>query len=290
MELERPSFGARLPLERVHASAFSRAQTEHDVRSVSQAWRHARPVERATRHPIVLVHGYFGFDVLKLLFAQYEYFRGVRAHLEALGHVVHVVRVSPFGGIKKRAEQLAEQLTKVSTQRVNVVAHSMGGLDARYAIAKLGLDAKIASLTTIGTPHHGTPLADGVIDGGEWKWLKQLLDVVGRNEEGLADLTTRKMAEFNELVLDSSRVLYRSVVGALTPEAAQASPWFATPHSYLLQKAGLNDGFVPARSQRWGRVVDQVEADHIAQIGWSRSFDARSLYSGIARTLATRGL
>jgi triacylglycerol lipase len=290
MEPERPSFGgANLPLERVHASACHRSQTAHDPRA--QGWRHTRhhAEPRATRHPIVLVHGYFGFDVLKLLFAQYEYFRGVRAHLEALGHTVHVVRVSPFGGIKVRAEQLAEQLSKVTTRRVNVIAHSMGGLDARYAISKLGLDAKIASLTTIGTPHHGTPLVDGVVDGSEWKWLKQLLDVVGKNEEGLVDLTTRKMAEFNRAVLDSSRVLYRSVVGAVMPGSVQ-SPWFVAPHGYLMQKAGTNDGFVPAQSQRWGRVLDQVDADHIAQVGWSRSFDACSLYGGIAKTLAARGL
>jgi triacylglycerol lipase len=173
---------------------------------------------------------------------------------------------------------------------VNVIAHSMGGLDARYAISKLGLDAKIASLTTIGTPHHGTPLVDGVVDGGEWKWVKQLLDVVGKNEEGLVDLTTRKMTEFNQAVLDSSRVLYRSVVGALSPDASQASPWFVAPHRFLMQKAGSNDGFVPAASQRWGRVLDHVEADHIAQVGWSRSFDACGLYGGIAKTLAARGL
>jgi triacylglycerol lipase len=291
MESTRPKAGTNLPLERVHASACNRTQTQHDARSTPRTFRTAqKPERRATRHPIVLVHGYIGFDVLKLLFAQCEYFRGVRAHLEGRGHEVHVVRVPSFGGIRVRAEQLAEQLEKVSSGRVNVVAHSMGGLDARYAISKLGLDHKIASLTTIGTPHAGTALADGVVEHGEWRWLKQLLDMVGRNEEGLMDLTTRKMSEFNGQVLDSPRVLYRSVVGTLPPEAAHASPWFTKPYAYLLEKAGINDGLVPAASQRWGRVVDRVDADHFAQVGWSRSFDACSLYGGIARTLATRGL
>src|SRR5688500_4343061 len=62
-----------------------------------------RPSKPA-RHPIVLVHGYMGFDVLSLLTLQCEYFRGVRAHLEALGHQVHVVRVSALAGVKLRAE------------------------------------------------------------------------------------------------------------------------------------------------------------------------------------------
>jgi triacylglycerol esterase/lipase EstA (alpha/beta hydrolase family) len=54
--------------------------------------------------------------------------------------------------------------------------------------------------------------------------------------------------------------------------------------------SGLNDGLVPAESQRWGDVTLEVDADHWAQIGWSGRFDVRGLYRDIARDLARRGL
>jgi triacylglycerol lipase len=87
----------------------------------------------------------------------------VRRRLETLGHRVYVVRLPPMAGIARRAEAFAEQIQKIPGDRVNVIAHSMGGLDARYAISRLGLDARVASLTTIGTPHRGTPIADGFV-------------------------------------------------------------------------------------------------------------------------------
>ena len=68
-----------------------------------------------------------------------EYFRGVREHLEAKGHRVYVSRVSPLAGVRRRAEQFAEQLANIDAEKVNIIAHSMGGLDARYAISRLGL-------------------------------------------------------------------------------------------------------------------------------------------------------
>jgi triacylglycerol lipase len=245
------------------------------------------------RSPIVLVHGYFGFDVLKVMSSEWEYFRGVRRHLEGLGHEVHVARVASFGAVRERAEQLAAQIEEVSPkQRVHVIAHSMGGLDARYAIAHLGLEHRIATLTTIGTPHRGTPLADGLILQRAWRfrWLARLLGLVSNNHDGLADLTTRKMAEFNRSVVDSPRVLYRSIVGALSTLDRFANPLLWRPHAYLLRAAGVNDGLVPASSQRWGGLVRQVEADHIALAGWSSRFDARRLYGTMAHSLAAHGL
>ena len=108
------------------------------------------------RHPLVLVHGYFGFDSIGALKIKQEYFRGVRGRLEALGHQVYLARVAPAAGVRRRAAELAEQVRRLPCERVNIIAHSMGGVDARYAISKLGLDERVASLLTIGTPHRGT--------------------------------------------------------------------------------------------------------------------------------------
>jgi hypothetical protein len=123
-------------------------------------------------YPIVLAHGVLGFDALPLGFLHPAYFRGVAETLRKAGNEVHVIRVSPVAGIAVRAAQLARQIRDIPAERVNIVAHSMGGLDARYAISVLGLGDRVASLTTIGTPHHGTPLADTVSVGCSrfWEW------------------------------------------------------------------------------------------------------------------------
>jgi triacylglycerol lipase len=244
-----------------------------------------------TRHPIVLAQGYMGFDWAVPGGPRREYFLGVRERLEALGHTVHRVRVAPAGGISLRAAQLARQIQSLPAPRVNIIAHSMGGLDARYAIARLGLGERVASLTTVGTPHRGTPLADtGALWIGEWRHLRQLLNALGANVDGLYDLTTRRMEEFNRAVPDCSDVYYSSVVGAVSAATAQLNTILAAGHAYLLRTAGSNDGIVPAESQKWGDVLGEVDADHWEQIGWSGNFDAQAFYATLAEHLAAWGL
>jgi len=245
---------------------------------------------RATRHPILLAHGWFGFDRIGLS-AQFEqhYFRGVPARLRALGHLVHVARVSPIGSIRVRAAQLAEQVERIGS-RVNIIAHSMGGLDARLAIASHGLAERVASLTTIGTPHHGTPLSDMASALGEWSTVRRSLRAVGVHVDGMYDVSTLCMREFNRVVLDSPDVVYGSVVGAVNLDAGGVHALLATCHRYLLRRVGPNDGVVPATSQLWGEPLDEVDADHWAQVGWFSRFDVQTFYARLAERLAARGL
>jgi triacylglycerol lipase len=244
---------------------------------------------RTTRHPILLAHGYFGFDRIGLGLLRQEYFRGVRPRLEALGYSVIVTRVAPVAGIGWRAAQLARQIASLRVPRVHIIAHSMGGLDARLAIARFGLGDRVASLTTIGTPHHGTPLADMVLTFGEWRRLRLLLQSIGVHIDGLYDVSTRRMSEFNRTVVDCPNVVYSSVVGAVSHDAVAAVNAVLSPaHQYLLRKVGANDGIVPAASQRWGEAVGEVVADHWAQIGWFGSFDVEGFYTRLAEGLAAR--
>ncbi len=243
-----------------------------------------------TRHPIVLVHGYFGFDSIGVSRLRRDYFLGVRTALERSGHQVFVVRVSAAGSVELRAAQLAEQIKKIPAARVNVIAHSMGGLDARYAITRLGLAEKVASLVTIGTPHRGTPVADRSASFfGEWRRLRKALGAVGANVDGLYDLTTRRMEEFNQNVTDVPSVTYASVVGAVFRSRRSVPPVLSRAHAFLERLSGPNDGLVPATSQRWGRVISEIDANHWAQIGWAGGFDAKSFYVSLAAHLAESG-
>jgi triacylglycerol lipase len=239
--------------------------------------------------PVVLAHGILGFDELGLGPARVSYFRGIVQRLESQGAQVICARVPPLAPIHVRAERLAEIIRSAvqsfGAPRVNLVAHSMGGLDARYAISRLGLGDRVASLITIGTPHHGTPIADFGADLlRRLKLDSALLPLF--DVQALRDLTTTRMHAFNREVRNVPDVRYLSIVA----RATRVHPLLTLAHGFLRRTAGENDGLVPARSQRWGTVLREIEADHWSQIGWSGGFDAITLYDEILQELRALGL
>src|SRR5438445_10447863 len=121
--------------------------------------------------------------------------------------------------------RLADRIRAAPEPRVNIVAHSMGGLDARYAISRLGLADRVASLVTIGAPHLGTPLADAghAVFGRITRLLRKLVDLTG-----FGDLTTEGMVKFNLEVPDAQGVAYASVVGR--SGRLRPNPLLCPPH------------------------------------------------------------
>jgi triacylglycerol lipase len=244
---------------------------------------------RAPRYPVVLAHGILGFDEIRIGRARHAYFRGVSERLEKDGCTVHRCRVAKMASIADRAADLAAFVRELPARRVNLVAHSMGGLDARYALSRLGLAGKVASLVTIGTPHLGTPLADVGAGLGRRARVWTALGRLGVKVDAFHDLTTARMAEFNRAVPDARGVLYASVIGS-PPRRREVSPILLPTWAWLDRASGANDGIVPAASQRWGEVVREIGADHFAQIGWSRRFDAAEFYAELLRELRGRGM
>ena len=241
------------------------------------------------RYPIVLAHGVMGFDELRIAGRSHVYFRGVADYLRGQGLTVYVARVDPSSSVAERAAQLAEQVRMIPERRVNIIAHSMGGLDARFAISKLGIGHRVASLITIGTPHHGTPLADhGVSLLGNRLRLRALGRLLGMRLDAFDNLTTEYLCTFNRDVSDAKRVWYGSVVGR-APEGPLTHP-VLRPWRHLIQQwTGDNDGLVPVSSQAWGHVVMRVEADHFAQVGWGPTNDPGTIFDPLVRELALRG-
>ena len=107
-----------------------------------------------TKYPIVLVHGMMAKD-----FAFYPAFRGIVSFLRQQGLPVYVTNQDGIGTIAGNAAQLKAEISdilkKENCEKVNIIAHSKGGLDCRYAMDQLGMTPYVASLTTINTPHRG---------------------------------------------------------------------------------------------------------------------------------------
>ena len=115
----------------------------------------------ATKYPIVLVHG-IAAKQLRIMNA----FGKIGDRLTEAGYEVYIADTDGFGRIATNAEQLrryiAGVLEKTGAERVNLIAHSKGGLDSKYMITELGMEDKVASLTTLCTPHRGSIIASGV--------------------------------------------------------------------------------------------------------------------------------
>ena len=239
------------------------------------------------RHPIVLVHGIMGFDEIRLLGSHTDYFR-VAEHLRQTGVEVYQARMPPAAPIAVRAQALRDFVDKTGARRVNLVAHSMGGLDARYAISRLGLDDKVASLTTLAAPHYGSPLAN-LSDQRVVQLVQGLLRKLGLDTTGLGDLTPAELERFNAEVIDVASVDYTSVVTA--PSSGKRVNALLKPtHLYMSKLVGANDGIVPSASQRWGEVIAEVDADHWAVVGWTLQFDVASLWDQLIAELRGRGV
>lgn len=253
--------------------------------------------------PFVLVHGIFGFDKIGTL----DGFYGVEAALTKEGHKVFSAKVDPVNDSTTRGEQLLliidQVLQKTGAARVNIIAHSQGGLGARYAAYKQ--PAKVASVVTIGTPHQGAVLADLVLDGINKETVKvaeTLFKMMGKPFFGtivegsdihaaLVQLSAARMTAFNAQIVDQPGTKYYSISGrtgyvsatslcakALNPPfIAKWSKLNDTPEvMFLLTGLALrgtllnpepHDGVVQLKGTPWGTWLGCIPADHYDEIG-----------------------
>ena len=115
-----------------------------------------------TKYPIILVHG--------ILLKDRKYFKAfgkIEKVLKEAGYHVYSSKTDGFGSIETNSIQLKEQILKIleleSTDKVNIIAHSKGGLDSKYMIENLDMSKYVASLTTLATPHKGSPIASALL-------------------------------------------------------------------------------------------------------------------------------
>ena len=223
--------------------------------------------------PIVLAHGVCRFDVLwntavrldntdDAALDELHYFRGIRTMLRRRGHKVYHSRVPFAASIETRAEQLAATLQRVLDEtrapHVNVIAHGAGGLDARHMLfndrTHGRIHERVASLTTVATPHEGSPFADWGLE--HFPQLPGALRAVLVNVEGLRDLTTAACRAFNEQPqVQDFETACQTTIRFQTYAGRQPRPAVfpaLQPAFEVVEAAeGENDGLVSVRSARW---------------------------------------
>lgn len=218
--------------------------------------------------PIVLVHGLCGYDRLSAFGVTLkDYFPGVPQKLEAVGNRVLIPRLSRTRGVESRAAELKRFIEQSVPDGgpVHLIGHSLGGLDSRFMISKLGMADRVRSLTTVGTPHRGTAFADWGIRRFR-RLLQPVFQFLHLSYQAFLDLTTAACSRFNAKVPDAPNVRYFAVAGLCQRELI--APLWRLPAYIVNQVEGPNDGVVSIASATWGEHTDVWTGDHLNLVNW----------------------
>ena len=262
-----------------------------------------------TKYPILLVHGVFFRDSKKL-----NYWGRVPAELERNGARLFYGEHQSALSVEESAMELAARIKEIvkasGCEKVNIIAHSKGGLDCRYAIANTDVAQYIASLTTINTPHRGCRFADYLLEKIPENMQTKVAGTYNAAARKLGDTTPDFMKAVTDLTASSCvgkdtefavpEGIYCQSYGSVLGQATHGK--FPLNFSYPLVKYfdGANDGLVSAQSFSFGENYTLLTAQgkrgisHADMIDLNREnipgFDVREFYVQLVAGLKARGL
>lgn len=261
-----------------------------------------------TKYPILMVHGVFFRD-----FKHLNYWGRIPEVLERNGATIFYGNHNSAASVDDSARELESRILEIlrttGCEKVNIIAHSKGGLDARTAIAKTSIAPYVASLTTINTPHRGCEFADYLLEKIPEKQQEMVAKTYNAAAEKLGDvnpdfisavydLTHARCEKRNEEVLDDPRVYYQSYGSKLNQLSSGQFPLNMT-YSLVKYFDGPNDGLVGEKSFAWGSkyefltVTGKRGISHGDVIDLNREnikgFDVREFYVQLVADLKQRG-
>jgi triacylglycerol lipase len=280
-----------------------------DFKNIRNLSAHERLSYCNTKYPIILVSGLGFHDQNKII----NYWGAIPDFLKAHGADVYTANQQAFLSIPDNAIKLKYRildiLEKSKSDKINIIGHSKGGLEARYMTSKLGMHDTVASITTLGTPHRGTHLADivlGKIPVPNFA-LSRLVNIYARlmgdekpdSMRAVLQVTTQLMKNFNEEVLDIDNIYYQSYASHINKD--YPSTLWRTMAGIIKPYEGKNDGMVGVESAKWGEfkgIIQSKEAPStshgdmigLAQFMGNNKFDAKSFLGEIAHQLKTKNL
>lgn len=231
------------------------------------------------KHPVLLCHGYGAIASLVKPSPLYDVAILLRSHnVQAFAP-----NIVPYAKIETRAESWVKRIHELSESipggKVNIIAHSMGGLDIRYALSKLDVAQNVASLTTVSTPHRGTSLAeltlktpetirDKLADFLDWMGDRIYPHTKSDSVGSAAQLTRQYVTEvFNPSVPNVDDIpyySYSSAVGKGTENPIRVIARYQNKHIFEIE--GPNDGMVSVESAKWGEHVETSNLSHLEQM------------------------
>ena len=261
-----------------------------------------------TKYPILLVHGVFFRD-----FKHPNYWGRIPAELERNGAVIFYGNHQSAASVEDSAAELTARIEEIvretGCEKVNIIAHSKGGMDCRVAAAN-GAAEHIASLTTVNTPHRGCGFADYLLDKVPVKIQKKVENTYNRAAVMIGDTTPDFMKAVHDLTsercktLDKETVMPEGIYCQSTGSELRKASYgrFPLNFTYNLVKYfdGPNDGLVSEDSFQWGekytflRPAKKRGISHGDVVDLNRAnipgFDVREFYVQLVSDLKKRGL
>lgn len=261
-----------------------------------------------TRYPLLLVHGVFFRD-----FRFFNYWGRIPTELIRNGARIYYGSQQSAASVARCGEELAARIRQIVQEtgcgKVNIIAHSKGGLDSRYAISRCGAADCVASLTTVNTPHRGclfadyllTKIPDRICRGVAAKYngaLKHFGDPEPDFMEAVRDLTASACVRRNPEIPDNPQVFYQSVGSKMNRASSGRFP-LNMVYPMVKHFDGDNDGLVSVESMKWGadftcRTVPSGRGiSHGDMIDLNREnipgFDVREFYVDLVHNLKEMG-
>ena len=216
-----------------------------------------------TRSPIVLVHGLGMKDTFFM-----KSWGWIDRILRVQGYTVYKSNVDGFGTVESNAKQLKEEIGKIleetGAEKVNIIAHSKGGLDAKYMIQQMDMAKQVASLTTLCTPHKGSPIASFILRFPKFAvkyvafWVNLAYRMLGDKapDSFTACEELRRTESLEEETMNvADGVLCQSFSAAIRPgeDAADFVMTIPMMFSRFIEKGRITDGLVPRDSAIFGK-------------------------------------
>lgn len=264
------------------------------------------------RYPILLAHG-LGFRDDGPI----GYWGRIPRAIETAGGAVFLAGTDSNGSVAENGavllRRIDEVLAETGAEKVNIIAHSKGGLDSRYAISTLGAGDRVASLTTLATPHHGSKTVDRLlrlprplirfgclcVDG----FCRLLGDKRPDTWNAISGFRTAEAAAFNADNPDDPRVFYQSYAFVMRGAMSDLLMWL--PNLVVSFFEGENDGLLPPEAVRWGEFRGVVRGSGRRGVSHCDEIDLRrrpmtraqgegvsdivDVYTDIVRDLRARG-
>lgn len=229
-------------------------------------------------YPIILVHGII---VKEFLF--FKAFGGIEKRLRKAGFAVFTADTDGFGTIEGNAVQLKafteKVLAETGAEKVHFIAHSKGGLDAKFALSALGLKEHAASLTTLCTPHRGSGIATWLYRRPRWLmkfiafWINLWYRICRDKHPDSYAVCQQLRSSENEISFGGLDGVYcqsfSAVIETCKDDFLLSIPLLLSRHC----KEGQSDGIVTVESSRFanyrGNCLDE-KVSHSEIIGLSR--------------------
>jgi len=262
-----------------------------------------------TKYPILFVHGVFFRDS-----KNFNYWGRIPRSLKARGATVYYGEHESALPVAESGKELASRIRYIidryGCEKVNIIAHSKGGIDCRWALAYHDVGKYVASLTTINTPHRGCLFADRLLDvipkriqrAAALAYNTTLRELGDENPDFIAavtDLTAEKcIPRDSEMKLPDG--IYSQSVGSVLNRARGGKFPLNLSYLYVKKYDGRNDGLVGEGSFEWGSKYTLLTTEHKRGISHAdvidlmrddrRDFDVRAFYTELVHDLKERGL